>query len=91
VRAVSAPYSDGVSALISTPTLSAAQGIPERFHPAVRAWFERRFADGPTEAQAGGWPPIAAGEHTLICAPAIDPERWLAGMRRIVRQARETG
>ncbi|MDQ3874118.1 MAG: DEAD/DEAH box helicase, partial [Actinomycetota bacterium] len=32
-------------------------------------WFERRFPDGPTQAQAGGWPAIVAGEHTLICAP----------------------
>ena len=32
-------------------------------------WFERRFPDGPTEAQAGGWPAIRAGQHTLICAP----------------------
>jgi ATP-dependent Lhr-like helicase len=43
--------------------------VLERFHPAVRVWFERRFPDGPTEAQAGGWPAIAAGQHTLICAP----------------------
>jgi ATP-dependent Lhr-like helicase len=35
----------------------------------VRTWFERRFPEGPTEAQAGGWPAIVAGEHTLICAP----------------------
>jgi ATP-dependent Lhr-like helicase len=41
----------------------------ELFHPAVRTWFARRFPDGPTEAQAGGWPSIAAGRHTLICAP----------------------
>ena len=39
------------------------------FHPAVQAWFERRFPDGPTPAQAEGWPHIAAGEHTLIAAP----------------------
>jgi ATP-dependent Lhr-like helicase len=32
-------------------------------------WFERRFGDGPTEAQAGGWPAIVAGRHALICAP----------------------
>jgi ATP-dependent helicase Lhr and Lhr-like helicase len=44
-------------------------GILERFHPAVRAWFERRFPDGPTEAQEGGWPAIVAGRHTLVCAP----------------------
>src|ERR1700682_5090764 len=39
------------------------------FHPAVRAWFERRFPEGPTPAQAGGWPRVAAGEDTLIAAP----------------------
>ena len=26
------------------------------FHPAVRAWFERRFPEGPTPPQAEGWP-----------------------------------
>jgi ATP-dependent Lhr-like helicase len=39
------------------------------FHPAVRTWFERRFPDGPTEAQAAGWPAIAEGRDTLIAAP----------------------
>jgi ATP-dependent Lhr-like helicase len=39
------------------------------FHPAVRAWFERRFPEGPTPAQTGGWPEIAAGRSTLIAAP----------------------
>ncbi len=38
------------------------------FHPLVQEWFERRFA-GPTAAQSEGWPAIAAGRHTLICAP----------------------
>jgi ATP-dependent helicase Lhr and Lhr-like helicase len=58
-----------VSSLLSTPTASFAPGALDRFHPAVRAWFERRFPDGPTEAQTGGWPAIAARRHTLICAP----------------------
>src|SRR5215472_7857474 len=56
----------------SAPSISAApgrRGTLESFHPAVRTWFERRFPDGPTEAQRGGWPAIVAGEHTLICAP----------------------
>jgi ATP-dependent Lhr-like helicase len=35
----------------------------------VRTWFERRFPEGPTEAQAQGWPPIVARRHTLVCAP----------------------
>src|SRR5882724_3276393 len=39
------------------------------FHPAVRAWFERRFPAGPTEPQAEGWPAIASGHDTLIAAP----------------------
>ncbi len=39
------------------------------FHPAVRAWFERRFQHGPTKPQALGWPEIAAGRDTLIAAP----------------------
>src|SRR5580704_1632457 len=50
-----------------------SRGYGERmldsFHPAVRAWFERRFPAGPTEPQAGGWREIAAGRHTLIAAP----------------------
>ncbi len=41
----------------------------ENFHPAVRTWFERRFPEGPTEAQTGGWPAIVEGRHTLVCAP----------------------
>ena len=43
--------------------------VLESFHPAVRAWFARRFPDGPTEPQAEGWQEIAAGRHTLIAAP----------------------
>src|SRR6185312_9712017 len=41
----------------------------EAFHPAIREWFSRRFPDGPTEAQAFGWPSIAEGADTLIAAP----------------------
>src|ERR1700676_5408709 len=39
------------------------------FHPVVRAWFERRFPEGPPPAQREGWPEIAAGRNTLIPAP----------------------
>ena len=35
----------------------------------MRAWFARRFPDGPTEPQRRGWTEIAAGQHTLIAAP----------------------
>jgi ATP-dependent Lhr-like helicase len=43
--------------------------VIEIFHPAVRTWFARRFPDGPTLPQAGGWAEIAAGRDTLIAAP----------------------
>ena len=39
------------------------------FHPAVAAWFQRRFPAGPTPAQAGAWPAIRAGSDTLVSAP----------------------
>ena len=42
--------------------------VLERFSPAVRAWFATSFPE-PTHAQIHGWPAIAAGQHTLICAP----------------------
>jgi ATP-dependent Lhr-like helicase len=45
------------------------EGGLEAFHPAVRAWFEGRFAEGPTLPQALGWPHIASGADTLIAAP----------------------
>ena len=38
------------------------------FSPAVREWFDTTFG-APTDAQAKGWPAIAAGDHTLILAP----------------------
>ena len=38
------------------------------FSEPTRAWFLSAFA-APTPPQAEGWPPIAAGDHTLVCAP----------------------
>ena len=38
------------------------------FSDATQNWFRSSFEE-PTPAQAQGWPAIAAGEHTLICAP----------------------
>jgi ATP-dependent helicase Lhr and Lhr-like helicase len=58
-----------VSSLPPAPTVSDAPPTLQRFHPAVRVWFERRFPGGPTEAQTGGWPAITSGQHTLVCAP----------------------
>ncbi len=46
-----------------------ASDVLTPFHPVVRAWFEERFPEGPTAAQAHGWPSIGAGRDTLIAAP----------------------
>jgi ATP-dependent helicase Lhr and Lhr-like helicase len=40
----------------------------DRFSPAVKEWFATTFPE-PTPPQTLGWPAIAGGEHTLICAP----------------------
>ena len=38
------------------------------FSEPTRAWFASAFA-APTPPQTQGWPAIAAGDHTLVCAP----------------------
>jgi ATP-dependent helicase Lhr and Lhr-like helicase len=65
----------------------------ETFHPAVRAWFERRFPDGPTPPQTGGWGEIAAGRNTLIAAPTGSGKTLAAFLVCIDRayRAHETG
>ncbi len=40
----------------------------EPFSAPVRRWFEASF-EAPTPAQDKGWPAIASGDNTLICAP----------------------
>ncbi len=64
-----AAITGAVSSLLSRPTVPGGSEVLDRFHPAVRVWFERRFGEGPSEAQAEGWPAIIAGQHTLVCAP----------------------
>ncbi len=61
----------------------------ESFHPAVRAWFERRFPEGPTEPQAAGWRKIAGGGHTLIAAPTGSGKTLAAFLVCIDRLYRE--
>ncbi len=55
----------------------------------MRRWFEGSFAK-PTPAQAQGWPHIAAGDHTLICAPTGSGKTlaaFLWGIDRLARRA----
>jgi len=59
------------------------------FHPAVLAWFERRFG-APTEAQRDGWPEIFAGRDTLISAPTGSGKTlaaFLVSIDRLMKQA----
>ncbi len=66
-----------------------AGAYPGAFHPAVRTWFERRFG-APTDAQAAGWPHIAAHEDTLLAAPTGSGKTlaaFLVGIDSLIRQA----
>ncbi|MBI2170292.1 MAG: DEAD/DEAH box helicase [Actinobacteria bacterium] len=68
------------------PDLASSHApVLDAFHPAVRTWFERTFPDGPTEPQAGGWPHIRAGSHTLIAAPT-GSGKTLAGFLTAIDQ-----
>jgi ATP-dependent Lhr-like helicase len=61
----------------------------EHFHPVTRRWFEARFS-APTEAQARGWPSIAAGRDTLIAAPTGSGKTlaaFLSSVDRLLREA----
>ncbi len=67
--------------------------VLETFHPALRAWFDRKFA-APTEAQAQGWPEIVAGRDTLISAPTGSGKTlaaFLVAIDRLMRRAQEQG
>ncbi|MEA2675872.1 MAG: ATP-dependent helicase Lhr and Lhr-like helicase, partial [Chloroflexota bacterium] len=50
------------------PSAAPATDPLAAFSAATRDWFGASF-DAPTAAQAQGWPAIATGSHTLICAP----------------------
>ncbi|MGH2957902.1 MAG: DEAD/DEAH box helicase, partial [Solirubrobacterales bacterium] len=60
----------------------------ERFSEPVRRWFEASF-ESPTPAQERGWPAIASGAHTLICAPTGSGKTLAAFLWGIDRLSRE--
>ncbi len=71
----------------STTSLDTAW--PDAFHPAVRTWFLRRFG-APTDAQAAGWPHVAAHEDTLLAAPTGSGKTlaaFLVGIDALIREA----
>ncbi|HEX2377467.1 MAG TPA: DEAD/DEAH box helicase, partial [Gaiellales bacterium] len=63
------------------------------FSPPVSDWFRRSF-ERPTPAQAKGWPPIAAGKHTLVLAPTGSGKTlaaFLTAIDGLVRDPAERG
>src|SRR5580765_5519379 len=60
------------------------------FSPETRAWFEQAF-DGPTPAQALGWPAIASGKHVLIQAPTGSGKTLAAFLSSIDRLTAKPG
>ena len=65
----------------------------EGFSDRTRRWFENSF-EAPTPAQAAGWPKIASGAHTLICAPTGSGKTlsaFLWGIDTLARRPEELG
>src|SRR5215218_2625460 len=74
---------------LATDAKSTGEPALEPFSEPVRRWFEASFAE-PTPAQALGWPRIASGAHTLICAPTGSGKTlaaFLWGIDRLARRA----
>jgi ATP-dependent Lhr-like helicase len=74
---------------LATDAKSTGESPLEPFSEPVRRWFEGSFAE-PTPAQALGWPYIASGDHTLICAPTGSGKTlaaFLWGIDRLARRA----
>jgi len=56
--------------------------VLDQFHPIVRDWFLSTF-EGPSPPQELGWPAIAEGRHTLVCAPTGSGKTVAAFLRAI--------
>ncbi len=51
------------------PPAPVRDSVLHQFHPAVAAWFRRRFPGGPTEPQRLAWPHLMAGADVLVASP----------------------
>src|SRR5918996_2522767 len=59
---------EGLAQAEMTTANTATSDALQPFGEEVRRWFESSF-EAPTPAQERGWPQIASGANTLICAP----------------------
>jgi ATP-dependent helicase Lhr and Lhr-like helicase len=59
---------EGLAQAEMTTAKTATSDALRPFGEEVRRWFESSF-EAPTPAQERGWPKIASGANTLICAP----------------------
>ena len=69
--------------------IDSMEGFSER----TRRWFDSSF-EAPTPAQAAGWPQIASGANTLICAPTGSGKTlsaFLWGIDSLARRPEELG
>jgi ATP-dependent helicase Lhr and Lhr-like helicase len=73
---------------LATGRKQGANSALEPFSTPVRRWFEASF-EAPTPAQTLGWPAIAGGSNTLICAPTGSGKTLTAFLWGIDRLARE--
>lgn len=67
--------------------------VLDAFHPAVRAWFQHRFATV-TAAQAQAWPLIRSGQSVLVAAPTGSGKTltaFLAVLDELFNQALHAG
>ncbi len=63
----------------------------EHFHPITARWFGRAVGE-PTAVQQAAWPPIAAGQHTLVSAPTGTGKTlsaFLVFLDRLLEEARQ--
>ena len=63
------------------------------FHPAVAAWFGRRFGE-PTAPQRLAWPAIRGGGHALVAAPTGSGKTlaaFLSAIDALVRRGLDEG